>query len=119
MKKKPATDYASYYSDGNFWKKLRDCALSAGRELVGKVLLLYYAGTDSATPMKARAIAWSALGYFILPLDMIPDITPGVGYSDDFGAVVLALGIIAAHIKPRHKETAEAKLADWFGPRAK
>ena len=46
----------------------------------------------------------SALGYFILPLDAIPDLTPGVGYADDLGALCIALTLAHAHIKDEHKQ---------------
>ncbi len=109
------SDYSNNYSENRLWKKLTQFAKSAGRELVGKALILYYAASDPDTPQKAKAIIFSALGYFILPLDAIPDITPLLGFSDDLGAIALALATVAAHIKPQHRLTAKEKTEEWFG----
>ncbi|MFO0211413.1 MAG: DUF1232 domain-containing protein, partial [Pseudanabaena sp.] len=56
-----------------------------------------------------------ALGYFIFPLDAIPDITPVVGYADDLGALAAAVAAVAIHIDENVKEKTRQKLKDWFG----
>ena len=54
------------------------------------------------------------MGYFIFPLDAIPDITPVVGYSDDLGVLAMALAAVAIHIKDEHKQQAIEQLERWF-----
>src|SRR5690606_41277761 len=56
-----------------------------------------------------------ALGYFILPFDLIPDIAVGVGYVDDLGVLTAALISVAMYIDNDIKNQAKSKLADWFG----
>ena len=65
-----------------------------------KISLLF--GLDADTPVWAKGIIIGALGYFISPVDAIPDIVPVVGYTDDLGALAIALAAIAAHIKDEH-----------------
>ncbi len=108
-------DYSDNYSESDLWDKISKFAKSAGREVIEKALVLYYAASDPDTPTKAKAIIFSALGYFILPLDAIPDITPILGFSDDLGAIALALATVAAHIKPEHRALAQKKITQWFG----
>ena len=110
----PSGDFAAEYSERSFWAKLADYALAAGREVVEKALVLYYAASDADTPGWARATCVGALGYFISPLDAIPDLTPVVGYSDDLGVLVLAVATIAAHVKPQHEAKAAEKRRQWF-----
>jgi uncharacterized membrane protein YkvA (DUF1232 family) len=55
------------------------------------------------------------LGYFICPLDAIPDAAPFVGYSDDLGVLALALATVATYTTVDVKEKARAKMKDWFG----
>lgn len=66
---------------------------------------------DEDTPIWAKTTIMGALGYFISPLDAIPDITPFVGYSDDLGILVAA---VATHIKDEHVEKAKETLKKWF-----
>ncbi len=108
-------DYSENYSETGLWDKLAQFAKIAGREVVEKALVLFYAASDPDTPKKAKAIIFSALGYFILPLDAIPDFTPILGFSDDLGAIALALATVAAHIKAEHRQAAKRKVTQWFG----
>ena len=60
-------------------------------------------------------IIYGALGYFISPLDVIPDFMPIVGFTDDIGILAAAVGIAALYIDSDVKDKADRKLADWFG----
>ena len=44
---------------------------------------------DPALPRRVRWSLWLLLGYLLLPLDLVPDFLPVIGYADD--AVVIAL----------------------------
>lgn len=103
------------FSDDKFWNKLKKFAKKAGSSVVYAVLLLYYTLQKPEVPAKAKAIIIGALGYFILPFDLIPDIAVGVGYTDDLGALGVALFQVAMYIDDEIKEKAKDKLKDWFG----
>ncbi|WP_423802578.1 YkvA family protein [Neobacillus sp. SAB-20_R2A] len=103
------------YSDDKFWDKLKKFAKKAGSSVVYAVLLLYYTLQKPEVPAKAKAIIIGALGYFILPLDLIPDVAVGVGYTDDLGALGVALLQVAMYIDEDIKNKAKEKLKDWFG----
>ncbi len=107
--------YSDHYSDTSFWDKVKTAARLAGREVVEKALVLYYVLRDPDTPKWAKTVVIGALGYFIVPLDAIPDLTPLVGYSDDLGALAAALTTVAKHIKPEHLDRARQKVIDLFG----
>ena len=78
-------------------------------------LKLYYSTRDPETPAWVKAIAIGALGYLILPIDVIPDIIPAVGLSDDLAVLVGAISAVAAHIKEEHIAQTQEKLNEWFG----
>lgn len=107
--------YEKHYDEAGFWSKLKQFAGTIGRELLEKALTLYYALQDPDTPVRARLVITGALGYLIFPLDLIPDLTPLAGYSDDLGAIVMAIGIVAAHIKDEHVAQARGMVARLFG----
>ncbi len=102
------------FSEDSFWEKVKKFAKSAGESVLEPALKLYYAAQDPDTPVWAKTIVYGALGYFISPIDAIPDITPIVGYSDDLGVLVAAIAAISAHIKDIHKEKAKETLKQWF-----
>jgi uncharacterized membrane protein YkvA (DUF1232 family) len=103
------------YSETGFWEKLTGYALQAGKDVVEKALMLYYAAQRPDTPSWAKTTAFAALAYFILPTDAIPDLTPMIGYTDDLGALTVAIATIAAYIDDDVKKRAANKLEEWFG----
>jgi uncharacterized membrane protein YkvA (DUF1232 family) len=107
-------DYALEFNETSFWQKITAVARTTGRELAEKILLLYFALMDKDTPLWAKTVLLGALGYFICPIDAIPDMIPVGGYTDDAGAIAAALGAVAVHIKDEHKEQARVKAAEWF-----
>lgn len=78
-------------------------------------LILYYALTDNNVAMKDKAIVIGALGYFICPVDFIPDLLGPMGYTDDFTTMILAVQSIWATITPSVTAKASARLEAWFG----
>ena len=114
MKDTKKEKYKKEYSDSNFWNKIKNYAKSAGEKVLEPSLKMYYASKDSDTPSWAKTTIISALGYFISPIDAIPDIIPAVGYSDDLGVLIAATATVAAYIKEEHKEEAKKKLKQWF-----
>jgi len=109
-------EYEEAYSEAGFWEKLRKYARGAGREVVEKALLLYYAMQEEKAPAWAKATIAGALGYFIVPIDAITDLTPAVGYADDLGVLVMAIAAVAAYINDDVREKTADKMQRWFGP---
>ena len=101
---------ARWYSGPALWRTLGRVALAASRQTLTTALVLFYCLKDRDTPAWARGVIVGALGYLILPLDMVPDIIPGAGYGDDWGAIVVALGTVAAYIKDEHKAKARVQV---------
>lgn len=111
----PRDEFSQNYSDGGFWAKLKGYARAAGRDVVGRALLLYYALQEEDTPAWAKAAIVGALGYFITLVDAIPDITPAIGYTDDLGVLVMAVAAVSAYINDNVRAKAERRLTQWFG----
>ena len=106
--------YAQAYSEQSFWQKLGGFAQVAGREVTEKALWLYYAVQDPSMPGWAKAVVYGALGYFVLPTDALPDFVPGIGFTDDLGALAAAIAVVIAHVTPEVKEKARRQLRHWF-----
>ena len=108
-------NYQGHYSEPKFWKKVESTAKKVGLKAIYAALVLYYALGDPKISAKDKTIIWGALGYFILPLDLLPDFIPVAGYTDDVAALLLAVYKVAKCITPQTKLRAEKKLHDWFG----
>lgn len=102
------------YSDKGFWRKTTKYAKKAGEKAIHPALKMYYSAQDSDTPTWAKTTIYGALGYFISPVDAIPDLTPIVGYTDDIGVLAGAIGVVATYIKDEHVEKAQETLNRWF-----
>lgn len=92
----------------NFWSKLKRVA---GRvPFVEDLVAAYYCAMDPATPMRVRGMLLAALAYFIMPLDVIPDIVTGLGFADDMALLTAVVGLVSANITPVHRAAAARAL---------
>ena len=110
--------YQHLYTSDRFWQKLGPRGKTLGRGVLEKALYLYYAVQSANTPKWAKRVIYGALGYFIFPLDAIPDLAPLIGYTDDLSIMAAALATVAFYITPEIKAQAHQKLDSWFGPSA-
>ncbi|WP_378951759.1 YkvA family protein [Pelosinus sp. sgz500959] len=107
--------YSNQYNQKVLIEKLKKNTVKAGQKLVYTVLLLYYTLQKDNVPLKVKATIIGALGYFIAPFDAIPDFLPMIGYTDDFGALMMALAAVSMYIDSEVKNKAKTQLASWFG----
>ena len=106
--------YRQHFNEKSLWKKIGSFASQAGQQAIYAVLLLYYVFIDPKVDLKRKLTIAAALGYFIFPADAIPDFTPLIGFSDDFGVLIFALTQIFTSISPDTKEKAQNKMKEWF-----
>ena len=52
----------------------------------------------------------AALAYFILPFDLIPDMIPALGFTDDAALLAAVIGLVSSHITPTHRAAAARAL---------
>ncbi len=99
-----------------FWDKLR--------KTLGKVpfiedaLAAYYCATDGKTPIYVKAVLMGALAYFIVPIDVIPDFIPGLGFTDDAAILAAAISAVRSALRPEHFDAARAFLKKAGGDAA-
>ena len=115
MDEKDIQKYEKHYDDNAFWEKLQKFARKAGIKVTYAALLLFYVLKSPTASGKDRAKIIGALGYFILPIDLIPDFIPVAGYTDDLAALVWGVYCVIKSITPDVKAQAAAKLHEWFG----
>ena len=107
--------YRKSFSDDSFWNKLRSVGVKAGAAVVYPALVLYYVLRSDEVSGRSKLYIMGALGYLILPLDLIPDFLPFFGYADDLAAIVAAYKFVSDVVTPGIKSRARAKASEWFG----
>lgn len=108
------SDYSEHYDESTFWEKAAKVIFKAGKGTIEKALTLYYCLQDRDTPSWAKATIIGALGYFIFPVDAIPDVIPVVGFVDDAAVIGAAFITVAIHIKPEHTRKAKEQINIWL-----
>ena len=87
-----------------FWPKIR--RVFARVPFAKDALSVWYCARDDDTPIAAKGMMLAALAYFVLPIDAIPDVIAGLGYTDDAAVFAALLAVLGKNLKPKHKEAA-------------
>ena len=96
-----------------FWPKLGRVA--ARIPFANQAVSVYYAARDPETPMAAKGIMLGALAYFVMPVDAIPDVLAGIGFTDDAAVITAVIATLGANIRQRHRDLAEKALEKLRG----
>ncbi len=86
------------------WKKAR----SLGRRLpfAEDLLAAWYCVSDQDTSRRVKLILLGALAYFLMPVDIVPDFLPLLGYTDDAAVMAAAIAAVASAITDEHRRKA-------------
>lgn len=113
MKRVDTENYEKQYSDSKFWEKVGKFAKKSGISVVYAGILLFEVLKKPKVSSKDKAIIIGALGYFINPLDLIPDMIPG-GFVDDLAALAYALKRVRTYIDNETRIRVKERLKQWF-----
>ncbi len=69
--------HGRHYNEHDLWKKFKSLPEGVVGQVMEKALLLRELLLDKATPLWVRGSILGALGYLIMPIDLIPDFVPG------------------------------------------
>ena len=88
----------------------------AGRVIARPALECLELLRDPLTPPQVRLTLLAALTYLLVPLDGIPDLLPGIGFSDDLMALSTVLALCWRHRTPAIQRRVLHRLDQWFPP---
>ena len=88
----------------------------AGRSVARPALEVLELLMDTGTPPRARLTLLAALTYLVMPVDLIPDLLPVAGFSDDLVALTAVIGLSRQHLTDAIRLRAQRKLERWFPP---
>lgn len=115
MDKLKEKKYMTAFSEVNLIEKIKQFGKKAGIKVIYLVLLLFYTLQKSTTPKFAKSLIVGGLGYFILPADFLPDLIPGIGFTDDLTALISVVVAVALFIDEGVKTKTKERLHVWFG----
>ena len=107
--------YADSYSDEGLMSKVKRIGRKMGGKLLYNVYVLYYVLKFCDVPVKVKTEILGALGYVLVPLDLIPDFIPVSGLTDDLAAIIFAVHAAHAQIIPGIQQKAEKKVYNLIG----
>jgi len=106
--------YLREFSKEGFWEKVATYARIAGAEVIEKALYLWYVLLKPDVPTWAKTTIVAALGYFISPIDAIPDMVPMIGFMDDLSVLALAVSTVSAYVDDEVRRKTREKMQQWF-----
>lgn len=107
--------YGTYFSEKSFWQKIERVAKKLGATVLRPVFTLYYMLQDDSVPMLHKAYILGALGYFILPLDLIPEsVFSFIGFTDDVAVIGFVLKTVKDSITPEVRRKTDQKMVELF-----
>lgn len=105
------------YSEEKLFKKfdkLSKILKKSGAKVLYPSIMLYLVLMESKTPIQVKVMIMGALGYLISPVDCVPDVIMGLGLTDDFSALCMALSNVKAYINESIKNDAKEIIIKWI-----
>lgn len=102
--------YEQYYSELKLFPKIYQIYNCLSKDTLKLILSLYACLRDKSTPFFAKSIIIGAFGYLILPMDVSPDMIPGIGLTDDALVLTYAAYQVQKYLKDKHRTYAEYKI---------
>jgi len=94
------SDFSDYFSFEQLMEKVNGLSGGSCCELIRKALTLYVLFSSDEVSASIKVLIVAALGYFICPLDAIPDVIPVLGYSDDLSVMAVLLSQLDDLVTP-------------------
>ena len=57
--------------------------------------------TSRESPRSVRVAIWLLLAYLAMPIDIVPDVIPVIGWADDVVVVLLVVGFVRRRLRGR------------------
>jgi uncharacterized membrane protein YkvA (DUF1232 family) len=106
--------YEAYYDEEKFLVKLKKLFLKLGEEVAIRALMLWLLLVSGETPIKIRLLIVAALGYFVMPADLVSDFIPVLGFTDDVAFLTYAFNQASRYMDDSMRKKAEEKLKSWM-----
>lgn len=110
--------YIDHYDEIQLLNKLKVVGKKIGSQVILYVIIMVMLLSDSKIPVKVRLVFMAALGYLILPTDLVADLIPAIGFTDDIAFLTYAISSAQEYITPEVRIRAKEKLGYWINDEA-
>ena len=110
--------YIKYFDEIQLFDKLGVVGKKIGSKVVFYVIIMAMLIGDTKIPLKVRLVFMAALGYLILPTDLVADLLPAIGFTDDIAFLTFAISNAREYITPEVKDKAKEKMGQWIDKEA-
>ena len=80
------------------WKSVNAAELKSKMYVLGRMAKAYAAGEYRNVSWKSVLLILAAILYFVNPVDLLPDLIPVLGFTDDFGILVWVYNTVAGEV---------------------
>jgi uncharacterized membrane protein YkvA (DUF1232 family) len=81
------------------WSEIKGENVKEKFFVIGRLIKAYSLGQYRQIPWKPLLLITAAVIYFISPLDLIPDVIPGLGFTDDVGILLTVYNSIHGELE--------------------
>ena len=113
-KEEKLSGYDKYYDEEKFLRKLKKLIFRLGEEVVVRILMLWFLLGSGKVPIKTRLLIVAALGYLVMPADLVSDFIPALGFTDDVAFLTYAFNQTSRYMDEKIREKAEEKFQSWM-----
>lgn len=110
-----ASDFEQHFSESKFTDKLSSIAKKVGASVIYPALLLFELLKSDDVPAEKKMLIIGSLGYFILPVDFLPDAVLGMGFTDDIAVMTMGLRASLDYLTQDLSSSVKAQLHTWLG----
>ena len=105
--------YIKYYDEIQLIDKLGVIGKKIGSKVIYYILILVILISDNRIPFKVRLVFMAAIGYLILPTDLVADMLPVVGFADDIAFLTYTITNAREYITPEVLDKAKERMGSW------
>ena len=106
MDKETEEKFKKHFSEVSFFEKVISIPKDAGIRIIEHALTLYILLREESVPIWVKGTIVAALGYFICPIDVIPDFLP-FGFVDDIAVMALVVAELSCYINSNVRKKVE------------
>jgi uncharacterized membrane protein YkvA (DUF1232 family) len=80
------------------WKDVNAAAAKEKLLVLGRISRAYASGQYREVPWKTMVMIVAALAYFVMPIDLLPDLMPITGLTDDVAVLVAVYNAVSVEV---------------------